>query len=192
GVRVVRGIAEALAEAHARGVVHRDIKPGNVFLPGGRVADAKLLDFGVARPAGSFGAGRLTQTGMLVGTPAYMAPEQVRGSVRDLDPRGDVFSLGCLLYECLVGRPAFVAENLLGVLARVLFHEPRVADARPDAPAELDALVARMLAKDPAERPGGAGEVIAALDGLGPLDGAAPAAPAALSSAEKRGVGIVL
>src|ERR1700761_4999530 len=95
-VDLVRRVAEALAVAHARGVVHRDLKPANLFLVGGEVARPKVLDFGVARRVVSSGV--VTRSGALVGTPAYMAPEQARGE-RDVAPAADVFSLGCVLYE---------------------------------------------------------------------------------------------
>ena len=118
-VTVARKVAEALAYAHGRGVVHRDIKPGNVFLRDGRSDQATVLDFGIARAA-DIGAG-LTLTGIMVGTPGYMAPEQARGA-RDVDPRADVFSLGCVLFHCLTGQRAFQGEDAVAVLARVLFE----------------------------------------------------------------------
>src|SRR4051812_9777208 len=101
-VDVARRIAEALTTAHARGIVHRDIKPSNVFVVGGDLGHLKVLDFGVARLRES--DRRATATGATLGTPGYMAPEQVRGE-RDVDTRADVFSLGCVLFECLTGRP---------------------------------------------------------------------------------------
>jgi eukaryotic-like serine/threonine-protein kinase len=192
-LRVVGRVAEGLVEAHRRGVVHRDLKPANVFLPECAVDRAKLLDFGVARPAAS-AEQPLTQTGTMVGTPAYMSPEQVRGG-KDVDARTDVFALGALLFECLTGRPAFVADHLLAVLARLLFEEaPRVGSVRPDVPPALDQLVARMLSKDPRERPSDAAAVIAEIVALGAVAGG-PAPPAevrpALSDAERRVVSVV-
>ncbi len=182
-------LADALGEVHAHGIVHRDLKPANVFLPDGQVERATLIDFGVARREAPSLA-QLTGTGAVVGTPSYMAPEQVRGAA--LDGRADLFALGCVLYECLVGRPAFVAEQVLAVLARVLFLEPpRVRDARAEAPPALDALIAHLLAKDPAERPPNAAAVRAALRAIAPTD-APPPAPAALSSSEQRVVTLVL
>ncbi len=192
-VRLAIRVAEALAAAHARAIVHRDLKPANVFLPGGELAEAKLLDFGVARP-GTSGVARLTGSGVLVGTPSYMAPEQVRGQA--VDARADLFALGCLLSECLVGRPTFAAEHVLGVLARVLFEDaPSVASLRADVPAALDALIVTLLAKEPSGRPASAAAVAEALRALGPLAGAAAAAtPAAttLSMDEQRVVSVVL
>src|SRR5438132_8475729 len=99
-----RRAAEALAAAHARGVVHRDVKPGNLFLPGGEVGALKVIDFGIARLAG---AASLTRSGTLVGTPGYMAPEQAGLLAAEVGARADVFALGCVLFECLAGRPAF-------------------------------------------------------------------------------------
>ena len=139
-------IADALAVAHARGVVHRDVKPSNIFLPGGDPARAKLLDFGVARSA--MGAARpMTQTGTALGTPGYMAPEQARGE-RDLDGRVDVFALGAVLFRCLAGTAPFDAANTIGVLTKVLFEEPPpLWMVRPDLPASVHEVVARALAK---------------------------------------------
>ncbi|MDI1477954.1 serine/threonine-protein kinase [Polyangium sp. y55x31] len=146
GVRV----AEALGAAHARGVVHRDIKPSNLFLPDRDIGRVKILDFGIARPQATRPA---TRTGILLGTPGYMAPEQALGA-RTVDPRADVFALGCVLYECLAGRPAFEAEHLMVLLSKMLAPEPpRPADVRPDTPAALDEVIARMLSHEPADRP---------------------------------------
>ncbi|MBI4954640.1 MAG: protein kinase [Myxococcales bacterium] len=186
-------LAAALAAAHARGVVHRDVKPSNVLLVGGDPARAKLLDLGLARPAAA--ARAMTTTNAVVGTVGYMAPEQARGE-RDVDARADVFSLGCVLYECLAGRPAFAGEHVVAVLAKVLLEQaPRLAELRPDLPAALDALVGRMLAKDREERFADAGELaraLAAVDLGGHATTAPPAAKAALSAAEQRLVSVVL
>lgn len=105
---VARGIADALSAAHARGIVHRDIKPSNVFLCGGRLEEVKLLDFGVAQLDKSTLA--LTGTGQLIGTLGYMAPEQAM-SGRDMTPAADVFSLGCVLFECVAGRGPFAGSS---------------------------------------------------------------------------------
>jgi tetratricopeptide (TPR) repeat protein len=149
-VGLARQLADALAQAHRRGIVHRDIKPANLFLAGGDVRRAKLLDFGVARF--SQPALDATQIGITIGTPSYMSPEQARGDA-ELDARADVFSLGCVLFECLVGRPPFVADSLVAILAKILLEEaPRVRELRDDVDPHLDALIARMLEKDPARR----------------------------------------
>jgi len=104
---LLRVVAGALHAAHRRGVVHRDIKPSNLFLRGGEVARAAVLDFGIARRLHISNA--MTRTGAVIGTPAYMAPEQARGS-RVITPSADIFSLGCVLFECLTGEPPFVAD----------------------------------------------------------------------------------
>src|SRR5262249_29851813 len=120
-IRLTQRVAEALAFAHQHGVLHRDLKPTNLFLPGGSVDRVQILDFGIARRLATSRA--VTRTGMIVGTPEYMAPEQARG-VRDLTPAVDFFSFGCVLYECLTGEPPFVAEHVAAVLVRILFEEP--------------------------------------------------------------------
>jgi tetratricopeptide (TPR) repeat protein len=149
-LRLSERIAEALGTAHARGIVHRDVKPGNVFLVDRDVDRARLLDFGLARIGGTT---ELTRAGMLVGTPAYMAPEQVRAS-STVDARADVFSLGCILFRCVTGQRAFSGDAVAALLATIL-HDPApsVRTLRADVPPELDALVDRMLSKDPALRP---------------------------------------
>ena len=113
-ITVGRIAAQALAAAHARGIVHRDIKPANLFLAGGDVGAVKLVDFGIARLLHH--DAKKTHAGMILGTPAYMSPEQARGDV-ELDARSDVFSLGAVLYECLWGAPPFEAEHVMGILA---------------------------------------------------------------------------
>jgi len=158
---VVRRCAEALAAAHARGIIHRDVKPSNVFLVDERTDRAKLVDFGLARPAGG---GSMTRTGMSVGTPRFMAPEQVRGR-RDLDPRVDVYGLGAVLYGCLAGRPAFPGNDEMAILAKVLLEEPTpLRELAPDVPRSVEALVHEMLAKDRADRPDDAAALIVRLD----------------------------
>ena len=183
--------AAAVGFAHASGAIHRDIKPSNLFLRGADVARLAVVDFGIAGLTGD--PRRLTQTGVLLGTPGYAAPEQVQGPPT-LDPRSDVFSLGCVLFECLAGRPAFAGQNPMAVLAKLLLQEaPRLRDVRPDVAEPLDALVTRMLAKDPAARPQTLDEVaaeIAAIAAGCPLR-AAPPPPAsqpqiAPTSAEHR------
>lgn len=162
-IELASRVASALAVAHAAGIVHRDIKPSNIFLPSGALEQVQILDFGIAR---IIGRDRATQTGRVIGTPGYMAPEQARGD-RSVDARVDVFALGCVLFECLTGRPVFIAERVAALLAKVLFEEPpRLASIAPDLPAELDALLAAMLAKDPEARPAHAGVVGAQLAAL--------------------------
>ncbi len=159
---LLRRVAGALSAPHGRGVVHRDLKPSNVFLVGGAAAGAKVLDFGIARRAGDGRA--LTRSGTLIGTPEYMAPEQARGE-REVTPSADVFSLGCVLYACLTGRPPFLAEHVAAVLARILFEDPPPLDERRrGVPAPFAALLRRMLAKYPEQRLADAGALSAALD----------------------------
>jgi tetratricopeptide (TPR) repeat protein len=150
-VRLARRVAEGLAAAHGRGVVHRDVKPSNIFLCGGDVSAAKIIDFGIARSR-RLGTGA-TRTGLVLGTPGYIAPEQARGAGA-ADERADVFSLGCVLYESLTGVRAFAGSDLLEVLAKVLLETPRPpGDLRRGVPAPLDKLVLAMLSKAPAKRP---------------------------------------
>src|SRR5699024_2661236 len=117
---MARRIASALSTLHQHGITHRDVKPANIFLVDGRPDQSKLIDLGGAAQRD---AQRLTATGALVGTPAYMAPEQVR-SEESVGPASDVWALGCVLYECLVGAPAFRAEHLMALLAKILLDPP--------------------------------------------------------------------
>ena len=192
-VGLVRRVAEALAVAHARGILHRDIKPSNLYLQGGRLEGIKVLDFGIARFEGQNSA---TRTGVALGTPGYMAPEQARGE-RELDARADVFALGCVLFECLTGRPVFQGEHVMAILAKVLLEEaPRVRALRPDIPADLDDLVARMLAKRPAGRPADCVALAEELSAVGQAEALARPeareADVALGVGEQRLVSVVL
>lgn len=142
---VVRQAAEGLHQAHSKGIIHRDVKPGNLMLsPGGEI---KITDFGIARP----GASDLTRTGQLLGTPHYMAPEQVTGET--VDARADVFALGVVLYELLTGEKPFSGDTLTAVSYRLINTDPPPASAlRPSVPEDLERIVRKALAKDPAER----------------------------------------
>jgi len=190
---IARRVSDALAVAHAHGVVHRDIKPGNVFLPEKRAHDAKLLDFGIARRR--IHDETSTGTGAVLGTPGYMAPEQARGEVT-LDARADVFSLGCVLFECLTGRAAFIGVHAIAILAKVLMEDaPRVRDL-VDVPVEIASLVDEMLSKDRDARPRD-GSVLADRLRTIVVDAEARAAPhssapASLGSAEQCLVSVVL
>jgi serine/threonine protein kinase/tetratricopeptide (TPR) repeat protein len=193
-VKLVIRASEALSAAHARGIVHRDIKPSNLFLPSDDVEQVKVLDFGVVRL--QHATRSPTRTGTTVGTPGYMAPEQARGE-RLIDARADVFSLGCVLFECLTGRPAFSGEHVMALLAKILIAEaPRVREMRADIPAALDALVASMLAKEPEHRPQDARAIVRELTALGDLSGIKAAAhstsPPGLTTSEQRLVCVVL
>jgi predicted Ser/Thr protein kinase len=161
-LETARALAAALSSAHATGLTHRDIKPENVI----RRVDGqlKILDFGLARlqSAGVDAAPRITQPGTLVGTPAYMAPEQLNGG--EVDARADVFGLGVLLYELATGVHPFDAPTPLGTIARILETEPRPIEAvRPDVPDVLARAVDRALRKAPSERFRSAGEMLDAL-----------------------------
>lgn len=185
-----RRLAEALAEAHAHGVVHRDIKPGNVLLAGDKLEQAKLLDFGLARDVDTEHS--ITATGALLGTPAYMAPEQAR-QADELDARCDVFALGCILYECLAGRRTFQGPNMISVLCKIMLEEPApLSELRPGVPNAVSELVARMLAKVPEDRLADGGAVLAALDEVSLGVGVSEAPPRTLGHHEQRFLSLIL
>lgn len=183
-------IASAMGAVHAQGVVHRDLKPSNVFLVEGKLDQPKILDFGIAYYSD---ATRVTAAGTVVGTPSYMAPEQARSGGK-VDATADIFSLGCLLFECLTGEPPFIAEHLVAVLAKVVFEEaPRASEFAPDVPDWLDRLIERMLAKDPAERPRDGNEIARALQaGVSPLGPGADRLSEPMGRNERRFLGVLL
>ncbi|MFD7934808.1 serine/threonine-protein kinase [Streptomyces sp. NPDC059755] len=152
---VARDIADALAHSHSQGLIHRDIKPSNVMLTS--EGGIKVLDFGIAKVVAETTT-RLTATGMTVGTPAYLSPEQLTG--RPVDGRSDQYSTGCLLYELLTGRPPFLGDSPFAVMHQHISQEP-VAPSRlrPQIPAVVDDLVLRTLAKDREQRLGSAAEL---------------------------------
>lgn len=167
-VRMVTRVAETLAVTHAKGIIHRDIKPGNLILRDSNVEDPTLIDFGIARMG--LGASSITNTGVMLGTLGYMAPEQARGT-KQLDARADVFALGAVLFKCLTGLPAFAGDDEIAILAKMLFEAPpRARELRKDIPTALDELLARMLSRDPLQRPADGGIVAAELAALGHLD----------------------
>jgi serine/threonine-protein kinase len=179
-VRYLLQACEALAEAHAAGIIHRDLKPANLFLtagPGGG-ACVKLLDFGIAKmPAGAPGAGEMTGTTALLGTPLYMSPEQMR-STRDVDARTDIWALGVILYRALTGKPPFAGSTLTEICTSVISDQPEPPSRlRPDLPAGLEAVILRCLAKNPAQRFGSIHELGAALMPFAGVGGA-PVQPA--------------
>ena len=139
-------VLDGIAYAHGEGVIHRDLKPGNLMVdPRGLV---KLMDFGIARVSGSE---RLTRVGGFVGTPEYMSPEQIRGE--DANERSEIYALGILLFELLNGRPPFRSQGEFDVMRQQLDTEaPRLGESRPDLPADISDALARALAKDPADR----------------------------------------
>jgi serine/threonine protein kinase len=157
---VARDVAEALGHAHRQGILHRDVKPQNILLAGGR---ALVADFGLARAIGAADYQKLTDTGVLVGTVYYMSPEQVRDD-RDLDQRTDIYALGCILYEMLTGEPPYSGRGLTEVASRIL--QSPVPSARhlvPEVPHGLDATIRRALATRAAERFSSMAEFAAAL-----------------------------
>jgi eukaryotic-like serine/threonine-protein kinase len=189
-VAVGMQVAAALAAAHAAGVVHRDVKPANI----GYAADGvvKVLDFGIAQLAGTLAARqtRLTQTGMVLGTAAYLSPEQASGAAAG--PRSDLYALGCVLFAMLTGGPPFTGDSPVAVCAQHLVAEPPdLAAVRPGCPAQLVELVGELLCKDPAARPrdatvvhdrlasAGAGDSGAAKNIVGSQIAVAPPGPAA-------------
>ena len=185
---ILRDVAKALAYAHERGIVHRDIKPDNVLLSGGT---AVVTDFGIAKALGAARAtpeggaltgGVLTALGSAIGTPAYMAPEQAAGDP-NADHRLDLYAFGCLAYELLTGAAPFDGLAPQKLLAAHMTQPPRnVTELRPEVPPALAALVARCLEKEPSARPASARAVLAALDGI-TASGTTRALPAALLGA---------
>jgi serine/threonine-protein kinase len=175
-VRLAREVAEALAYASDRGIIHRDIKPANILLSAGH---ALVADFGIARAVGSDVT--LTGTGLAVGTPQYMSPEQASGA-KDVDARADIYAVGSVLYEMLAGQPPYTGDTPQAVLARALTEEVRpVTAVRPDVPRDVADVVRRALAREPADRQQTATELVAALSGA--LDAARTGGTAAVGTA---------
>jgi serine/threonine-protein kinase len=161
-VDILAQIATGLAAAHAAGVVHRDLKPGNVLV--GERNAVKIIDFGLAKATAADG---MTATGMLLGTPYYMSPEQVRG--RRVDAASDIYSLGALAFHLVTGRPPFGGDNAIAVgFAHLSEPVPSPRALRADVPAELDAAIVRALAKEPRDRPAGADAFRAMISGKQP------------------------
>ncbi|WP_437313393.1 protein kinase domain-containing protein [Sorangium sp. So ce385] len=198
-------VATTLGAVHRLGVVHRDLKPSNLMLVGGAIERATLLDFGIARDLRL--ARSLTAPGAILGTPGYMAPEQARGE-SPVDARADVFALGCMLFECLAGRPPFLGDNALSLMMKVVLEDPpRLGELRDGIPEPLERLVARMLSKPPGHRPrdgAAVAEELAALAQVGlpagahdaaagPHEAAASPAPRAeITTAERRVMCVIL
>jgi serine/threonine-protein kinase len=148
-LQIAREVADALSYAHSHGVIHRDIKPENILLESGH---AVVADFGIARAVDVAGGEKLTGTGIALGTPQYMSPEQVGGS-RDLDGRSDLYSLGCVLYEMLAGQPPFTGPTIESLVHQHLAVEPpNITAIRPAVPAQVAATLQRALSKTPADR----------------------------------------
>ncbi|HET8584519.1 MAG TPA: serine/threonine-protein kinase, partial [Casimicrobiaceae bacterium] len=174
---ILRDVARALAYAHERGVVHRDIKPDNVLLSRGA---AMVTDFGIAKAIAASATGprgvTLTQLGTALGTPAYMAPEQAAGDP-NTDHRADFYAFGCMAYELLTGHPPFEAKTPQRLLAAHMSETPKpVTDERPDTPPELARLVSQCLEKEPGARPRSADEILATLDAISTGDSSRQAA----------------
>ena len=179
-LRIGGEIAEGLAAAHAAGLVHRDIKPANVWLEGTR-RWVKVLDFGLARTPEATDA-QLTLAGRVVGTPAYMSPEQARGAA--VDHRTDLFSLGVVLYQMATGHKPFTGEAGINVMVAILTAEPAPPRAlAPDVPPALEGLILRLLAKAPAARPPTAAHVVAELEAIRLAVTAPPVAVVSLPAA---------
>ena len=161
-IGIAKETCRGLEFAHSRGIVHRDLKPGNVWLTGEGVA--KIGDFGLAV---AIDRSRLTTEGVMVGTVSYMPPEQAMSG--EVTPRSDLYSLGAMLYEMVTGRPPFLGDDSIAIIGQHI-NTPPVAPTwhNGQCPRPLEALIPRLLAKDPSERPGSASDVLAALDGMGP------------------------
>jgi eukaryotic-like serine/threonine-protein kinase len=148
-MRFACDVLDALDHAHGRGIVHRDVKPANVVLSS---QGAVLLDFGIARAVAVSGTDQLTRSGIAVGTSSYMSPEQI-SAVKEIDHRSDLYSLGCVMYECLAGRPPFVNRNEAAVLQLHLTEPaPDIRMLQPDTPPYLASTITRALAKSPKDR----------------------------------------
>ena len=183
-VRIATDIAEALDYAHRQGVIHRDIKPANILLSGGRPL---ISDFGIALAVSTAGADRLTETGMTLGTPYYMSPEQ---ATADLDPgaRSDIYSLGCVLFEMLVGEPPYTGSTAQAILGKIVAGPtPKVTAVRPTVPHHVEDAILQALERVPADRQSTARQFAETL-----AQGAGPAAGRAASSVSARGLSPVL
>jgi serine/threonine-protein kinase len=177
-IRTAGDIAEALDYAHRRGVIHRDIKPANLLLHDGKPV---ISDFGIALAVGAAGGGRLTETGLSLGTPHYMSPEQATGD-QHLGPATDVYALGCVLYEMLVGEPPFTGSTPQAVLGKIITGElPSASEQRKSVPENVDATIRRALEKLPADRFRSAADLAKALADRGFRHG--------VESSETSGVG---
>ncbi|HKU41888.1 MAG TPA: serine/threonine-protein kinase, partial [Polyangiales bacterium] len=165
-VQLGKRLASGLCALHAAGIVHRDLKPSNVMLPDGRVEHARIVDLGIARLGSDLVSVQLTAAGAQLGTPRYMAPEQIRDP-HAVDGRADVFALGCVLFEALTGAPAFPGDEAVSVLAQVLFgHTPEAGERRGDLPDELEQLLERLLARSRKLRPFADAQLLLELDRL--------------------------
>jgi serine/threonine-protein kinase len=166
-IRLMTQVATSLGAAHVKGVIHRDLKPENIFIVGDQAVTGgertKILDFGIAKLAGDETSKVKTRTGMVMGTPVYMSPEQCRGAA-SIDARSDIYTLGCVLFTMLCGRPPFESDSTGDlIIMHVRDAHPPPSSFVPTLPPEVDALIARCLEKDPARRFQSTGEFVAAL-----------------------------
>ncbi len=174
---IAHDVLDALEYAHARGVIHRDIKPENILLAGGH---ARVADFGVARAVAASGGDSLTGTGIALGTPTYMSPEQASADV-DVDRRSDLYAVGCVLYEMLAGQPPFSGPTMESIVRQHLVVPPRsVAELRPSVPERIATAIDRALAKSPADRFESAARFAAALKESMPAAAPVASAPSAV------------
>src|SRR5829696_8364835 len=170
---IAREVADALSYAHSLRVIHRDIKPENILLQNGH---ALVADFGIALAVQQAGGARMTQTGLSLGTPQYMSPEQAMGE-RSIDARSDVYALGAVTYEMLTGEPPFTGATMQAIVARLISEEPRrLVVQRKSIPDHVEAAVLHALEKLPADRFASAADFAMALEGRG-ITGARTAAP---------------
>src|SRR5262245_24238726 len=161
-LRIATEVAGALDYAHRHGIIHRDIKPENILLHDG---SALVADFGIALAASKAGGSRMTETGMSLGTPTYMSPEQAMGE-REITARSDVYALGCVTYEMLIGDPPFTGSTAQAIIAKVMTGQPAdITGQRRTVPAHVDTAVLTALEKLPADRFASAAEFAEALAG---------------------------
>ena len=187
-MKIATDVAEALDYAHEHGVVHRDVKPANILLVAGRPV---LSDFGIALAVGAAGGGRLTETGLSLGTPHYMSPEQATGDAH-VGPATDLYALGCVLYEMLTGEPPHTGSTAQAVLGKIITEPPAsVREQRRSVPANVDAAIRRALEKVPADRFRSAGEFARALADPGFRHGAGAGAVGAGSRWKRLAVGSI-
>src|SRR5881409_646989 len=180
-LRITREVASALSYAHGHDVVHRDIKPENILLSGG---EAVVADFGIARAITAAARGKLTETGIAIGTPGYMSPEQGAASAR-VDERSDIYSLACVLYEMLVGEPPYTGASAQVVIAkRFTDPVPSVRRLREGVPPAIDAVVSRALAKAAVDRFATAALFAEALAAPPPVPAPSPRMAAGAESSE--------
>ncbi|MEP7326902.1 MAG: serine/threonine-protein kinase [Gemmatimonadota bacterium] len=166
-LQITREVTDALGFAHSRGIIHRDIKPENILLAHGH---ALVADFGIARAVGAAAGTKITETGLAIGTPAYMSPEQALG--QEVDGRSDIYALGCVLYEMLAGEPPYTGPTAQAILARRLIEPvPSLRTIRDNLPASVEAAIHTALARTPADRFATAGQFAAALVADGKTEG---------------------